>query len=157
MGTLTHRFRVQLPVRPTTAVKDTDRDKLGENLTVQRTEPDQLEVPVVVKHEIEEIVPEDRLRETKEKFEKWVDAAQQMQSIIGEKLKDRKVQIPVSKDLAVRDAIARLFGVESDTVTYDMFKYCLELRSKILEDQRRKNYGTSKSLPGNTDGSNTGS
>jgi hypothetical protein len=151
-----HSFRVAIPLPPITPVTDADADKLAESLEVTRKEPDQLDVPVVIEpEEEEEVAPEDRLRETKEKFEKWIKAAEQMQTVLGEKLKNRKVKVPVSKDLSVRDAIARLFGVDSDTVTYDMFKYCLELRSKILEEQRRKNYGTSKSLPGNTDGSST--
>lgn len=153
-----HYFKVIIQTaRKVKQVQYGDLDKLSETLDIHYQEPKQLKIvtPAGNAEVSEEVSSEDKLRETKEKFEKWIKAAEQMKDIIGKKLKNRQVQVPVSKDLSVRDAIGRIFNIDSDTVTYDMFKYCLELRSQILEEQRKANYGTSKSVSRNTDGSST--
>ena len=66
-----------------------------------------------------------------------------MQKVLGEKMKDRRATVDPKYNPTVRDSIRRLFGEDSSTVTYKMYKQALEWRSKLLEEGRDNTYGTS--------------
>jgi len=142
---LGYRFNVPPPRRTASGVSANDRQRFAENLAVERDEPSQL----LVVPEPRETAEADEITTKKEqlsaaiaKFEDFLGAAEQMQKLLGEKLKNRQVRIDPKKNPALREAIRRVFGIDSDTVTYDMFKQALEMRSKMVQEGREVSFGT---------------
>jgi hypothetical protein len=144
-SSLGHQFTIPSPARTSRAVQDEDLSKLVEDLTVLREEPEQIEVEPVSREPAEEVPTEQqRIEQTIVELQEWLVAAAQMQKVLGEKLKDRRVTVDPKLNPGVRDAIRRLFGVDSNTITYDMYKQALEMRTKLLEEGREETYGTSR-------------
>ena len=144
IDTLGHQFSV--PPRPKVAnrLSRGDASKLVEGLGVAREEPEQLKVsPIDIGESVEEATDQQRIEDSIQKLQEWMVAAEQMQLVLGDRLKDRHIRIDSKKNPAVRDAIRRLFGVDSDTITYDMFKKALKWRSELLKEGRNKTYGSS--------------
>lgn len=143
-GSLGHQFNV-LPRRKTMgSIPEGDLTKLSEELGVFREEPEQLQVEPVSREPAEEQPTEQqRIEDAVNDLQEWLVAAAQMQKVLGEKLKDRRVTVDPKRNPAVRDAVRRLFGEDSSTVTYEMYKQALEWRSKLLEEGRNNTYGTS--------------
>lgn len=141
-GSCGHRFTV--PSRPV-LINDisTERETLLANTTVQYVEPAQ--VRTVIEPQVTELSTEisekQRIEIAIENFQQFIKAAEEMQKVVGERLKNRTVRVDPKTNPDVREAIRRLFGINSDEITYDMFKKCLELRSALLAAGRKK-YGT---------------
>lgn len=137
-----HKFRVHLSSTKRSGLSDTDRGLLGKSLAIERVEPEQIEVVVEGKDDLKEVVSEqERLQNAIQNFQNVLQAAQEMQKLLAHKLKDYTVRVDPNKDPSVRDAIRRTFGKDSDTVTHDMFRQCLEWRSQMIKEQRQKAYG----------------
>ena len=139
-----HKFKVLTRLAKATRISSGDKGVLSESLGVVRTEPDKVVImaPKVPEKPKEED-PFERLKESREKYEKWLKAAGQMKQLLAHKMKDRKVKVPVSENLAVRDAIRRIFGKDTAVITHEMFAQALKIRSEILQEERKKDYGTS--------------
>lgn len=130
----------------TKLIDNNDLQVLNEDLSLDWQEPEQMKVPVNQRDIIlqQEQSNKARLDEAIKNFEELIKAIQYMQDIaIKAKLQDRTVRVPAKKNPTVRDAIRRMFGIDSEIVTYDMFKKCLELRSQLNDEQRRQTYGFS--------------
>ena len=87
-----------------------------------------------------ETTEKQRITDTVEKLNNFLAAAKEMQVVLDEKLQDYVVKVDVNKNPHVRDAIRRLFGVDSNVITYDMFKKALEMRSQYLKEQRDQSF-----------------
>ncbi len=121
----------------------TDFNLFSENLNVLREEPEQLLVEPISREPAEEVPSEQqRTEDMVIKLQEFILAAAQMQQVLGEKLKKRRITVDPKFNPAARDAIRRLFGEDSSTITYDMYKQALEWRSKLLEEGRNDTYGT---------------
>jgi len=113
-----------------------DQEILRADLVVERQEPPQV---IIVR---EESAPETStvmpakiwVTETAEKFQDFIAAAEEMKKVLGRKIQNRRVTVPSSNNPMVRNAIRRLFGVDSETVTYEMFQEALRIRSEIVEE-----------------------
>jgi hypothetical protein len=141
---LGHQFTVPPRTRTIDLIPENDLAKLSEELGVLREEPEQLQVEPVLRGPAEEQPTEQqRIEDAVNNLQEWLVAAAQMQKVLGEKLKNRRITIDPKRNPAVRDAIRRLFGEDSSTITYDMYKQALEWRSKLLEEGRNNTYGTS--------------
>ena len=139
----------QFTVPPSTSivkaqiVKQQDLNDLTGDLAVLREEPEQLKVePVSRKSSEEAPTNQQRTEDAISSLKEWLLAAAQMQIVLGEKLKNRRVTVSASLNPSVRDAIGRLFNIDSTTVTYDMYKKALEWRSQLLKEGRNTTYGT---------------
>jgi hypothetical protein len=142
INNISHSFSVTIPAR-TPQVAQQDLDKLSESLEVEREEPEQLRVAPISRGASEEMPTEQqRIEDAISDLREWMVAAAEMQKVLGEKLKSRTVTVDPKVNPSVRDAIARLFGTESNTITYDMYKQALEWRSELLKEGRDKTYGT---------------
>jgi hypothetical protein len=141
---LGHQFTVPLIGRIIDTIPDDDLAKLSEGLSVLREEPEQLPQEPISREPAEEVPTEQqRIENRVNELQEWLIAAAQMQKVLGEKLKDRRVTVDPKVNPAPRDAIRRLFGEDSSTITYEMYKKALEWRSKLLEEGRDSIYGTS--------------
>lgn len=136
-----HKFQINTQSDKSKKLKTEDLVKLNENTTVIREEPKQKDI-VREKSEsqAEEQDGQERIRQTIEKFQNFLQAADDMKELLGEKLKDYTVTVPVNEAPEVRDAIRRLFGQNSNTITYEMFERCLQWRSEVINKQRRETY-----------------
>jgi len=139
-----HEFTLPPLPKISQTITSEDLSRLTEDLTIEREEPGQLLVsPIVTGATKEEQTEKQRVENAIENLQNWMLAAAEMQKVLGEKLKNRTVTIDSKTNPAVRDAIRRLFGTDSSTITYDMYKKALEWRSKLLEEGRNNTYGTS--------------
>jgi len=154
-----YKFTVPLNLKRRIAgkINSADKELLSQHLTAEREKPETISRPRETKKEEpdKEVSPKERIDESKKKYENWIKAAEQMKVILADKLQNRKVKVDPAKDPSIRDAIRRVFGVDSDTITYEMFQKALEIRSDIISQERSKKYGTDNA--GNTDGSTSGS
>lgn len=138
-----HQFIVPTPTNTIKFLKKGDLDKLNEEVSIEYDEPEQLEVaPVVGKQESQQ-TEQQRVETAINNMKEWILAAEEMQKVLGEKLKNRRVRVDPRTNPAVRDAIRRVFGIDSDTITYEMFKHALKLRSDMLQEGRIETYGSS--------------
>jgi len=117
-----------------------DRERLYEEELPEPQEERQIFVEQAEQQEEVAISAKQQLEDTIQNLKDFIGAAEEMQMVLADKLKNRRVRVDPRKNPAVREAIRRLFGVDSDTITYDMFKQALELRSKIAEEGRKKTY-----------------
>jgi hypothetical protein len=137
-----HYFTVLPRIRMSEEVQQQDLDKFTEDLAIEREEPEQLKVvPVSDAQASEKVTEQAMVEDAITNLQEWLVAAAQMQTILGEKLKDRRVTVDPKRNPAVRDAIRRLFGEDSNTITYDMYKKALEWRSEVLKEGRNETYG----------------
>jgi len=131
-------------------LEGTDLDILNEDLDLKWQEPEQITVPMVKKEQNTTeppIDPKVRIEQKIKDFEEYIKAADYMQDVVlKERLKNRVVRVPTKKDPSIREAIRRLFGVDSDQITYDMFKKCLEIRSQLAAEQRRTTYKANEGI-----------
>lgn len=142
---LGHEFTVPPSdsVVKTQIVRQQDLNDLIEDLAVNREEPEQLRMAPISLGSSEEVpTQQQQTTEAVENLQEWLIAAAQMQIVLGEKLKNRQVKVNPKINPGVKDAIARLFGIDSSTVTYDMYKKALEWRSQLLKEGRNNTYGT---------------
>ena len=129
------------PVFDVLSYKDTE--VLADTVTVN---PDVLEPTdnLVISTPKVSTVPEttgkQRITDTIDKLNNFLAAAKEMQVVLDGKLQDYVVKVDVNKNPHVRDAIRRLFGIDSNVITYDMFKKVLEMRSQYLQEQRDKSF-----------------
>lgn len=135
-SSLTQQFKVWVYVGRKRGLSDEDLDKLHESLSIDREEPAQLkpDLPSLPEPELEESV-EMKIERYKTQFEDWIKAAEQMKLVLAEKMKDRVVKIDPRKDIAVRDAIRRLFNKDTNVITHEMFRYCLDAKSRLLQGE----------------------
>ncbi len=123
-------------------LEEQDKSTLYSTLIAEREEPDQVFIePEKVSAEKEPLTDQQWILESIDKWKKWLTAAKKLKETLGLKLKDRKVRVDPSVNPTVRDAIRRLFGIDSDTITYEMFQKCLEIRSKITQENRQSIFG----------------
>ncbi len=144
-GAQGHKFTIPplITVAKTQIVRQQDLNDLTEDLAVNREEPEQLRVDPISRKSSEEVpTQQQRTEDAVNNLEEWLVAAAQMQMVLGEKLKNRRVTVDAKINPAVKDALGRLFGVDSSTVTYDMYKKALEWRSQLLKEGRNNTYGT---------------
>lgn len=142
-GSVGHRFTV-LPTPKIIGDISVEREVLAANVQVPYTEPAQIIQPVETSTQTEtepELAEKERIESAIANFKQFITAGEEMQTVLGEKLKQRIVKIDSKLSPEVREAIRRLFGINTDEITYDMFKKCLEWRSMVLEAGRKK-YGT---------------
>ena len=139
---LGHQFYVLGGQIQSSELDQPDKDLLGNDLFIDREEPDQITSVVSPEDVLPEVTEQQRVEKAIEKFDEWLIAADKMAQVLGNKLDNRQVKVDATKNPAVRAAIRRLFGVDSDTITYDMFKKALELRSDLEKQGRKKIYGT---------------
>jgi hypothetical protein len=140
---LGHRFSIRPSLRVVEDIEN--KDFLSQDLVVTRDEPaqilDSIVLPPQPVESREQIDEKQRIEVAVKNFEQFVKAAEEMQLVLGEKLKQRVIKINPNINPDAREAIRRLFGVNSDEITYDMFKKCLAWRSELLAAGRKK-YGT---------------
>jgi hypothetical protein len=121
-------------------VSDSDKKKLFESLNVERSEPEQIEVPKESDASRDSQIKDSnikRLQQGKQNMEKWMTAAKAMQKVLAIKLKDRVIRVDPAINPSLREAIRNTFGINSDTVTYEMFQQALELRSAAAREGRK--------------------
>lgn len=119
-------------------LQSTDTQKLGESLGIIREEPKQISVrPEAERKEKEqEQAAKVRIQETIDKFKEILKAGEQMKILLRKKLGNRTIRVNAAENPAVRDAIRRVFGIDSDIITYDMFEKALETRSELSKEGR---------------------
>lgn len=109
-----------------------DLKKMFQQLTVERTEPDQIEDNPVVPQEIaDENIK--KIQIMQDKFNSVIAAGETLQEVLDAKLKHREVKIDPNKDSQVLQAIRNVFGKNTTVITYDMFKKCLQLKSELTK------------------------
>jgi hypothetical protein len=135
---LGHTFGVLPRRKKFDNLQDSDLERLSEQLDVTREEPKQLSVEAKSAEEVkaEAKAAKARIQETIDKFGEVIKAGEQMKILLKKKLENRTVRVDPNKNPAVRDAIRRVFGINSDTITYDMFEKALEIRSKLSKEGR---------------------
>lgn len=135
---LGHTFGVLPRRKRFDQLQDSDLKKLSESLGVIREEPGQLpftkEIAGEQKEEAE--VAKARIQENINKFKEIITACEQMKVLLKKKLENRTVKVDSVKNPAVRNAIRRTFGIDSDTITYAMFEKALEIRSELSKEGR---------------------
>ena len=143
VSVLGHKFTIPSITSLRQEIPQQDQLKLTEGLAITREEPEQLLVEPVSRGAVEE-KPTEQQRAEKSigDMEEWLIAAAQMQKVLGEKLKNRTVTVDPKRNPAVREAIRRLFGEDSGTITYEMYKKALEWRTQLIEEGRNETYGT---------------
>jgi hypothetical protein len=142
-SSLGHEFAIPTPSKLIQTVQKNDQDKFVEDLAIEREEPEQIEMIPVAIEPIELPTEKQRIDGAIEDLKEYLVAAEEMQRVLGEKLKNRRVTVDPKQNPAVRDAIRRLFGEDSNTITYNMYKEALRLRSELLTEGRNNTYGTS--------------
>lgn len=135
LSTFTQQFKVWVPTSRKRELSDEDLEKLREDLFVDREEPAQLEPDLPLLPKEEELAVEMKIEKYKTQFEDWIKAAEQTKAILANKLKAREVKIDPRKDIAVRDAIRRVFNKDTNVITHEMFQQCLEMRSRLLRGE----------------------
>ena len=140
--------------KPIEDLPGSDLAKLQENLDVVREKPEQLIVaPDVsdaqIKPPLTENLNQQKINALITRFQNFIGAAEELQDILGEQLKDYTVTVDPRLDPSVRDAIRRLFGQNSSTITYEMFRQVLRWRSQMLAEGRKKTYGAWTGIAGN--------
>jgi hypothetical protein len=141
---LGNKFKVFVLSEKRRKLSSQDKISLQEQISVTREEPEQLELDKSPFADSDAVTVDEKvlIEQAIQRFTNVIKATQQMQNVLGQKLKDRTVKVNPSADASVRDSIRRVFNIESDgTITYDMFKKCLEWRSQITQEQRKKTYG----------------
>ena len=67
---------------------------------------------------------------------KW-EALAEVEKIIDQRGEDVQIQFNADENITLRDSIRRVFGIDTDIVTYEMYKKCLELREQLAEEDRQ--------------------
>jgi len=130
---LGHAFRVGgSPASPVGGLGSGDRGRLGERLDIVREEPPQVDVRTAATETapVEPVTKTD-VSEMVGKFKQFIVAAEAMKNLLFQRLAARTVTVDPKVDPGVRTAIRRLFGVNSSTITTDMFKEALKLRAEL--------------------------
>jgi hypothetical protein len=65
-----------------------------------------------------------------------VTLADEIATIIETRAKDVKVTFNPDQDITLRDSIRRVFGLDTDVVTYAMYKECLQLKEELAKEDR---------------------
>lgn len=140
--------------KPIEDLSGADILKLQENLEVVRDKPEQLKVvpdPTLVqaKSADQEDGSVQQIDDLIKRFQNFIAAAEETQDMLGARLKDHTVTVDPRLTPQVRDAIRRLFGINSTTITYEMFRQVLRWRSEMLTQGRKKTYGAWTGIAGN--------
>jgi hypothetical protein len=64
-----------------------------------------------------------------------IEKCKQMESTIEQRCKNVSVTLNKSEHLRVIDAIGRLFGVESEIITFEMYKQCIQRIEELTADR----------------------
>lgn len=120
----------------TDLLDDASKAILGETLTVPQVQPPQIAAPhSTLPAEVPPVTSnKEWINEMVGKLDTLVAAAEALKSVLGKKIEARRVQVLSSTNPAVRNAIRRLFALDSDTVTYEMFKQALAWRSELTKE-----------------------
>jgi len=142
-GRLAHVFQVGESKQLGTALNASDKDLLNADLSVTYEEPAQEFIPSAGSQKAitDETTEKKRIEEAIQRFNNVIKAGEKLQELLGKKLQERTVTVDPRKDPAVRMAIRRLFGIDSATITYEMFKEALKHRSNLILQGRIESYG----------------
>lgn len=66
-----------------------------------------------------------------------ISLAEEVEILIEQRAKDVEVKFDADIDITLRDSIRRVFGIDTNIVTYDMYKKSLELREQLAEEDRQ--------------------
>jgi hypothetical protein len=66
-----------------------------------------------------------------------ITLADEVDTLIKQRSKDVQIQFDADIDITLRDSIRRVFGLDTNIVTYDMYKKCLELREQLATEDRQ--------------------
>jgi len=120
--------------------------KITESLTVEREEPEQLWSNLESSEQAFFVEEKERISLAIQKFKDFLDAAEQIKEVLEVRLQHRKVIVDPTKRPDVIESIRRLFGKNTNVITYEMFKEALELRSKLITE-RRQNLNVTPNRP----------
>jgi hypothetical protein len=135
-----HSFRVPRRSRKVSGLESSDVETINNDITIIPEEPEaSVQYIPGTADQQEEITPEAKLEQRIDKFQKWLEAAKEIEVVLDKRLKSRAVKAKPN-DIQLRQAIRRTFNVDSDVVTFEMFKEALKIRSQILEAERKKEY-----------------
>jgi hypothetical protein len=142
---LAHVFQVGDSKRLGTRLSLTDQELLSADLSVAYEEPEQEYVPPAKSQAsvTDATTEKKRVEEAIQKFQNVLKAGEKLQELLGQRLQTYTVTVDPRSDPSVRTAIRRLFGVDSSTITYEMFKEALRLRSELIIQGRMESYGIS--------------
>lgn len=118
------------------------REILEAQLQKYREEPASVGVKSGVKSSDDSRIDIDSRAERVDKiisqYENIATLAQEIGKIIELRSKDVKVSFKPEEDITLRDSIRRIFGLDTNIVTYGMYKKCLELKEQLAEEDRTK-------------------
>lgn len=140
---LAHVFQVGTSKQLGSALSFSDQELLNADLSVAYEEPAQEIVPPV-KSQVaitDDNTEQRRTEEGIERFMNVIKAGEKLQELIGKKLQSHTVTVDPRTDPSVRTAVRRMFGIDSSTITYEMFKEALRLRSQLIVQGRMESYG----------------
>lgn len=140
---LAHVFQVGESKQLGSALSSSDKELLAADLSVTFEEPEQEFIPLM-KSQVavtDELTEKKRIEEAIGRFKNVISAGEKMQELLGKKLQSRTVTVDPRKDPTVRMAIRRMFGIDESTITYEMFKEALRLRSELILQGRMETYG----------------
>jgi len=130
---LLHKFYVSKS-RSRKTLNTIDSSPINTQIVIQRDEPESVSQPFVPPKEpaFDDIAGKQRIQDAIKKLQDYLAAAEQMKTLLGDRIKNRVVPLNAQEDLPIKQAIARIFGVDSDKITFEMFKKCLEIRSQLF-------------------------
>lgn len=111
-----------------------DSTPINNQIIIQRDEPESVSQPFAPPKEpvFDDVAGKQRIQDAIKKLQDYLVAAEQMKTLLGDRIKNRTVPINDQEDLPLKQAIARIFGIDADKITFDMFKKCLEIRSQLF-------------------------
>ena len=77
-----------------------------------------------------------RVEKVINQYNNIITLADEIAAIIEKRSKDVEVSFNPDENITLRDSIRRVFGIDTDIVTYKMYKKCLELREQLAEEDR---------------------
>jgi hypothetical protein len=72
-----------------------------------------------------------------DQYNSMITLADEVDTLIKQRSKDVQIQFDADIDITLRDSIRRVFGLDTNIVTYDMYKKCLELREQLATEDRQ--------------------
>lgn len=77
------------------------------------------------------------LNNTIDQYNNIIALAEEVETLVEDRAKSVEIKFDPDEDISLRDSIRRVFGIDTDIVTYDMYKQCLELREQLAEEDRQ--------------------
>jgi hypothetical protein len=72
-----------------------------------------------------------------DQYDTIISLAEEVEKIVEQRGENVQVKFDADENITLRDSIRRVFGIDTDIVTYEMYKTCLELREQLAEEDRK--------------------